>query len=346
MPQAPRVPIYQFNTLDFEPKYRFDVWQDNMGILFDLLPPDGGRQTSNFRSRIEACNLGEMVFGVTQAQSQWFKRSASRVAYDDMDHILVQVFLDGGGILNRTDRVLSGDMLIIDLAQPHDMVNTSFENLTLVLPRDVNPKLSMLLASLHGRHLSSGNPLVKLIGKHLVSLWDVVPEMNLRQAAGAVQGSLGLMLGWLSNDRELMEDGEPEVSMALGRAIRDHIESRLGENLSAEQLAAIFKVSRSQIYRMFRQDGGVARYTWERRLQRALRMLSQPGAYGRLSIGAIGYECGFSNDSHFSKAFKAQFGKAPRTVRAEAEAAWLNQMASSESRERHIAYLAAWIRNL
>ncbi len=80
MAPAPHVPIYQFNTLDFEPKHRFDVWQDNMGVLFDLLPPDGGKQNSNFRSRIEACNLGEMVFGVTQAQSQWFKRTAARVA--------------------------------------------------------------------------------------------------------------------------------------------------------------------------------------------------------------------------------------------------------------------------
>jgi len=345
MDTAPRVPIYQFNTLDFEPKYRFDVWQDNMGILFDLLPPDGGKQDHNFRSRIEACNLGEMVFGVTQAQSQWFRRSAARVAHDEMCHILVQVFRKGGGILDRSAHVTAGDMLIIDLAQPHDMVNHSFENLTLVLPRDVNPKLSRLLASLHGRHLSSNDPMVKLIGKHLVSLWDLVPEMSLLQAAGAVQGSLGLIQGWLSSDPERLEDGEPEVSMALGRTIRDHIEAHLAETLSAEQLAATFKVSRSQIYRIFAPDGGVQRYTWERRLQRALRMLGQP-VYNGMSIGAVGYECGFSSDSHFSRAFKSRFGTTPRNVRAEAQDVWMSQQALSESREQHIAYLAAWIRNL
>jgi AraC-like DNA-binding protein len=187
--------------------------------------------------------------------------------------------------------------------------------------------------------------MVKLIGKHLVSLWDLVPEMNMVQAGGAVQGSLGLLQGWLANDPEQLGDGEYEVSVALGRAIRDHIERNLTETLSAEQLASIFKVSRSQIYRIFAQDGGVARYTWERRLHRAMRMLSQP-AYNSLSIGAIGYECGFSTDAHFSRSFKSRFGTTPRNVRAEAQQAWRDNSASSESRERHIAYLAAWIRDL
>jgi AraC-like DNA-binding protein len=214
------------------------------------------------------------------------------------------------------------------------MVNSNFENLTLVLPRNVNPRLSTLLSSLHGRHLSSDNPMVKLIGRHLVSLWDVVPEMNFSQAAGAVHGSLGMMLGWLANDPDQLEGGDRNVSMALGRAIRYHIDSNLSETMSVEQLAATFKVSRSQIYRIFAEDGGVSRYTWERRLQRALRMLSQP-AYNKLSIGAVGYECGFSNDSHFSRAFKDRFGTTPRNVRAEAQDAWLSDKASSESREAH-----------
>jgi AraC-like DNA-binding protein len=129
------------------------------------------------------------------------------------------------------------------------------------------------------------------------------------------------------------------------RAIRDHIERNLTETLSAEQLAAIFKVSRSQIFRIFAEDGGVARYTWERRLHRAMRMLSQP-TYNNLSIGAIGYECGFSTDAHFSRSFKARFAMTPRNARTEAQQAWQSSNASSESRERHIAYLAAWIRDL
>jgi hypothetical protein len=110
-----------------------------------------------------------------------------------MDHILIQVFLSGGGICGGSQEIAAGDMLIIDLDQPHHMLNSDFKNLTLLVPRDLDPALSDLLAPLHGKRLGADNPMVRFIGEHMIALWRHVPDMEITQAGGALQGTLGLM---------------------------------------------------------------------------------------------------------------------------------------------------------
>ena len=159
----PRVEIAHFDTDLFDSGDRFDAWNQNMGVLFDLLAPDGSVPKHDMSARIDVCNLGDAVFGVTRAQSQLFSRNDRRVARDDLDHILVQVFLEGGGLASSDHRIQAGDMLIIDLDQPHEMLNTDFANLTMVLPRELHPALSDLLSVFHGRRLGQDNPMVPFV---------------------------------------------------------------------------------------------------------------------------------------------------------------------------------------
>jgi len=315
-PHPPFVQTVHFNTRDVEPEHRFEAWRENIGVFFDLSSPDGGIPENDIQAQIDACNLGETVFGVTRSQSQLFERKAKRVARDDMDHILIQVFLNGGGLADGDQQIVAGDMLIIDMDQPHAMVNTDFENLTLVLPRELQSDLSELLAPLHGKRLSSENPMVRFMGEHMRALWNTVQDMETLQAGGALQGTLGLLEGWLSQDGRLPRENNRDVSTALGKAIRRYIEGRLSETLLPEELAAMFRISRSQIYRIFESDGGVTRYIWERRMLRSLRMLSQ-AEFQQVAIGAIAFECGFSSESHFSRSFKSRFGQSPSQLRTQ-----------------------------
>lgn len=341
----PTVPLVHFDTTLFEPEQRFEAWQQNIGVFFDLSSADGEIPDGNIHARIDACNLGDTVFGVTRSESQLFHRNARRVAHDDMDHILVQVFLRGGGLAEGDEKIEAGDMLIIDLDQPHAMLNTNFENLTMVLPRELQSSLSKLLAPLHGKRLSADNPMVRFMSGHLQALWQSVPDMNLAQAGGAVQGTLGLMEGWLSQEGRLPEENPPEVSSALSKAIRRYIEVHLTDNLTPEMLAATFRISRSQIYRIFEPFDGVARYVWDRRMLRSLRMLAQP-AFAHLSVGAIAYECGFTSESHFSRAFKARFGKTPGKLRADALEGDPDLTDPIKQSKLDSAKFANWIRDL
>lgn len=341
----PSVPISHFDTEQIVQSDRFDAWQENIGVFFDLFAPDGQKQQDDICAQIDVCNLGDAVFGVTRSQSQRFKRGARRVAHDDMDHILVQLFVKGGGVTAGNEHIAAGDMLIIDLAQPHDMVNADFENLTLVLPRELKPEISNLLTPMHGLQLSADNPMVRFMGDSLLNLWRHVPEMNVGQASGTMHGVLGLMHGWLAREGRLPEENDPATSAALGKAICRYIESHLTEPLTPADLAKTFRISRSQIYRIFAPHDGVANYVWDRRLYRSLQMLASP-QFNAMSIGTIAFECGFTSEAHFSRAFKAKFGTQPSQIRAETLAVKLRQDDKSASSKGYAVGLPTWVRQL
>lgn len=340
----PRVEIAHFDTDLFDSGDRFDAWNQNMGVLFDLLAPDGSVPKHDMSARIDVCNLGDAVFGVTRAQSQLFSRNDRRVARDDLDHILVQVFLEGGGLASSDHRIQAGDMLIIDLDQPHEMLNTDFANLTMVLPRELHPALSDLLSVFHGRRLGQDNPMVPFVAEHLRSLWNHVPEMDMGHAGVALKGTLGLLETWLTHEAEVTGDAAPEVSLAVGKAIFRYIDQNLAEQLPPETLAKTFRISRSQLYRIFAPHDGVARYILERRLRRSLHMLSNP-ANGNLNIGAIGYTCGFSSESQFSKSFKNRYGMSPSEARAMGQAV-VATAADPAAAGGETPEFTAWIRSL
>ena len=296
--------------------------------------------------RIDACNLGETVFGITRSQSQMFERSARRIAQDDIDHLLVQVFLEGGGTTSDGHRILAGDMLVIDLNQPHSMINTEFANLTLVLPRNLHADLTDLLSAWHGRALLQGNAMVKFVGQQLVSLWEHMPELDVVQAGAAVHGTLGLMEAWLSRDEGGLEEQSYEVSIALDKAIRSYIRSHLDENMTVGSLAEKFRISRSQIYRKFKSRGGVMHYIWQCRLRRSMRVLSQT-LYADQKIGRIAFDCGFTSEAHFSRAFKSHFGVSPSEVRMEALTAQNIAPANPAAGESdYSTRIATWLRQL
>lgn len=312
---AHNVPIARFDTSMIDPQDRYDAWHQNMGVLFDTYTSDRKILAPNIEAQINAGNLGEAVFGTTLGHTQMFERDGPRVARDGLDHIMVQLFVSGGAIANGEVKLSQGDIVVIDLDQPHRQVNSEFEVLTLVLPRELDAKLSEALAPLHGKRLDRKNPMVGLLSDHMQAFWRHIPDMNMVQAGAALHGTLGLMRNWLSYEHPLTDDGPPEMSTELGKVIRRHIEKNLSESLIPAELAKEFRISRTYMYRLFAPYGGVTAYISERRLRRSLRMLTQP-VFTNLSIGTIGFTCGFSSESYFSRAFRARFGLTPTEARA------------------------------
>jgi len=343
--QPPRVPRLNFDTRGFAPGDRRDAWVDNMGVFFDLSSPDGARLGLGINASIDACDLAGTVFGVTTAEAQLFERSEQRVARDAMEHFLVQVFLQGGGTTWDGSHIRAGDMLIIDLAQPHRMVTTDFSNLTLVLPRELNARLSDTLVKLHACKLPKENPLVRMLADHLCSLWNTVGGLSVQDSGAALKGTIGLMDLWLPHSASSRGEAAPEVSVALGRAIARYIDNHIDEVLSPERLVTVFRISRSQLYRIFKPHDGVSRYVWGRRLLKSRRMLANP-MFDTISVSAVAFQCGFATEPHFSRSFKERFGVSPSQFRNEARQAGIQRLRANDDQAfGHIGF-ASWVREL
>lgn len=93
----------------------------------------------------------------------------------------------------------------------------------------------------------------------------------------------------------------------------DHIRDHLSEPLSVDLLAERFHFSRYHLMRLFKQETGctLSRYITSKRLLYARELLRTD-----IPLTEICYRCGFQNYSSFFRAYKAEFGEAPRTARS------------------------------
>jgi AraC-like DNA-binding protein len=102
--------------------------------------------------------------------------------------------------------------------------------------------------------------------------------------------------------------------MLRARAL-SHIEQNLLDpDLGAESLRRALGISRTALYELFDEAGGVARHIRDRRLDEAMRRLVAP-RHGRERIAEIAYAMGFGSEKTFNRAFKERFDCAPGEAR-------------------------------
>lgn len=95
--------------------------------------------------------------------------------------------------------------------------------------------------------------------------------------------------------------------------IRSIMEENLGDdNFDVHQLSRTLGMSRSQLYRKFKSltNKSVIDYFWTLRLYKAQNLLQTTA----LNVSEVAWAVGFKNLSHFSRAFKDQFGTNPSAV--------------------------------
>jgi AraC-like DNA-binding protein len=91
------------------------------------------------------------------------------------------------------------------------------------------------------------------------------------------------------------------------------MEANCCHNLSLEEFAKLCNRSLSTFKRDFRKHYGTSPGRWllDQRLECSARMLTSTS----MNVTEIVFECGFEQPSHFSRAFKAKFGRTPSEYR-------------------------------
>jgi AraC-like DNA-binding protein len=115
------------------------------------------------------------------------------------------------------------------------------------------------------------------------------------------------------------------AAIAKGRGVRaarlhaiktEILNSSNRHDLSLAGLAARYRVTPRYVQMLFEsEDTTFSRFLLDQRLARAHRMLSDPRLAQR-TISAIAYEAGFSDLSHFNRAFRRRYGESPSDARA------------------------------
>jgi AraC-like DNA-binding protein len=215
----------------------------------------------------------------------------------------------------RTVRLRPGDVALDDGDQPYAIeARHGFDLMCLHIPKErIQPALrdgTAVAAVKVDASAPEAAPLGSLL-RAVESLPgpDAVADRMLAEAAVGVAAAAML--------RSL---GSPEGSSprdAHLRRVRAHIERELADpDLTVSEIAQATHVSVRYLHSLFAdEEETVSQYLMGRRLERAARLLRDPG-HDPLPVAEIGSRSGFKDSSHFGRCFARRYDITPAQYRA------------------------------
>jgi AraC-like DNA-binding protein len=337
--QGGAVPVFQFGPGKTAPHETFDVWHETARPLFDTAAVGDPHA---FRGGAMVARLGDLVLTDVHFTPQCFTRTHRHIAQSD--HFQIQLYTHGGVLGSRGNlpfRLAPDRIGLCHGGRPHHAIATqSSAVLGVSVPWDRvdaaclagQPTLTWPTNSAAGQVLAGA----------LKTLRAQMSAWSAPDAAQAANGLIGLLNGLLGSRRQV---DDPVAVRGLCRAT---IERYIGANLYRPELDAallcqVFACSRSQLYSLFREHGGVQRYLRNQRLDRCLRDLagtrSKPGV-----IKGIAEHWGFHDASHFHRLFRNRFDLRPSD--ALASGGMREGRHQRGSSRQDVATVHAWFRAL
>jgi AraC-like DNA-binding protein len=276
------------------------------------------RHSEQLSGEIRSDTLGAIRIATIRASAQTIARSADHIALDKATDFALSVQISAYGLLSQGGRdveLAPGDFVLQDVTRPFRLTfDDHFAQIVLMVPRaallrrlDAPERLTMLPVRGVGGFGGLVSPMLQGMPTHLAP----IPSAIRARVAENLLDMVATALASLSE--------RPAIS-PLAYA-KQWIEAHLTEDLSSERIADACKVSVRHLGRLFeRERTSPMQHVWRRRLASCHRELAEHAHAGR-HIGEIAFAAGFNDLSHFSRAYRACYGCAPRETRALAEAA-------------------------
>lgn len=241
------------------------------------------------------------------------ERSASDTRKDPRDYFMLWLALKGEIVFaqgGRVARMNSGDLTLHDQAQPFSLQFTeNSHSLMISIPRPLLISRLPDAPRLTARTINHQSKLGMLAGSIVRQLMDLDESRDdIVDRLGA--STLDVLATTLT--AELTSSGEANEDKRL-RKVKQYLLTNLESNdLTLEVIAHAQNISPRTLNRLFALDGSTPmRWLWDQRLLASYRALTQ-GETKHVTDAA--YRFGFSDVSHFSRVFKAKFGRSPQTL--------------------------------
>lgn len=300
-----------------EPRLRTEAWREITRPFFQTTHHPGF-SAPWLEGSLVSHAVGTLLIGPTTFNHQRYLRDRCLLLQSGLDHYFVQLFVAGSlegdceGLEIRAD---PGDICVFDLGRTFESNVQPGSTISAILPREQLNRATQG-RRLHGMVLKAGMPVTRLLADFIISLSQVSSELPQQDALAIEDAAISLLaagLVWQETPAETVEN--PAIAHVLRRRVLEFIDVNLAQpELGPGMLMRRFNVSRTHLYRMFADDGGVAKIIREKRLDAAYRELIRPGPSLR-SITEIAYGWGFSGSTQFLRAFRVRFGMTPTDAR-------------------------------
>lgn len=294
---------------------RLDFWNHAVDDAYVRLSCDAPGGDVVGEIRIDT--LATLELSRVSATAQRVRRTPALIAAAAEDYVLVSVQTAGVGTVAQDGRravLRPGDFALYDTTRPYELgFADRFQQFVLMLPGPVLRAQLRAAPDLTARRVRGSRGAGHLMIEMIRTLAADIAVLEPAAARAVAQGVEHIVVAGLS---ALAGEAPEPPPLARREQIRAHARARLRDpDLTPASVAAALHVSLSTVHRAFAGEPcSLAEWIWAQRLDGVRADLTDP-ALAHRTIGDVARSWGFADASHFSRAFRARFGRTAREVR-------------------------------
>ncbi|MDI1326115.1 MAG: helix-turn-helix domain-containing protein [Brevundimonas sp.] len=277
---------------------------------------DVTRGEGEFRAEVRAWRLEGLLLFERRLSGVVHSRGA-RAGTDGFDHIVLSLVLSGrvtGGQASGFGEAVAGEIYVTDTSRPSRTAFESAHVLTASVSKEIIEAARGGIAGLHGRILKPPRNLM---------LADYLQSLARNGDAIETEAQPGLSRAFIHVLASVEDKGVRGSEARRGEYLRrDAVERMIIENLgdaclSVATLSRGMGMSRSALYRLFEDYGGVARLIQKRRLDGVRQALDnrEPA-----QVADLARTFGFTDEAQLSRLFREAYEVSPQAYREEVAA--------------------------
>jgi len=326
----------------------FEIWRVSVAPYFQCNPLSSF--TKGLKQSITQINAGKFLYtDVTMAAQQYKRSNTTHRDFGETDHILLETFETSYNCTRNgsTEFIENGGVATIDLSQQvESFCSENAKNSLFVLPRQWLQENVPSLVLEKGLIFERNSINERLFKDFMKSVKKQLLVADVKESS-VIADSILAMLDVLSLKSDF--DASESIDANVKVSIKKYINQNLGNLwLTAGKICDQFFMSRSTLYRLFKEEGGVANVIKENRLEACFKALHDP-VNTEKSVAEIALACGLPNSNYLSSQFRDKYDITPRQIREkQREAEWSEKyrIPPDKSAEQVISNMASWARSL
>lgn len=313
-PVTPRlVPRYRYSNHHLPAPEQYDAWREMVRPVMELNAPETSQD--GFAADIRAWDLGRIALTRSITPAGGFYRSALHIRNSSLDHWCF-VAIKTGAVQtfgrNGTNVADPGSLFVKSLHTPIEGAMVETTSLCVFVPRDFCRERVAAIDAVDETVVASG--LGRLLASYLVSLDRQLRWLSSDEIPGVLAATRAMIDACIAPTTDRIAAALTPINATLLERARETVQSNLmSPSLGVDSICRDLGISRSRLYRLFEDLGGVVHYIRSRRLLDAHRVLA--GGSDNRPIVEIAAERDFLDPADFSRAFKREFGYSPREAR-------------------------------
>ena len=301
-------------TQPLRPRDQFEAWREWHQPVLDFLHQQSTRY--GFPAEVHLWRLGGLAMSRTSVPPVSVARTKSNLRRDPIDHWVISYCVRGAHLTNTAGTAVEIPAkvpFVSSLGQEFLHERTHIDRVSFLMPRDGFRDIAPLLDAACGPSLDT--PLGHLLGDYMIALEHHLPEVTEPDFPRLARAISAIVAVAAAPSAERVAVAGAQIDAGRKERVRQVVRKHLRTpTFRPSILCRLVGMSRSNLYRLFEDTGGVARYIQRERLLEAHAVLTVPAT--TRSISAIADDLCFADASSFSRAFRREFGYSPGELRS------------------------------